>query len=526
MQSIQNIQNIISEYKHKAFISYAHEDLKWAEWLHDQLMFYKFPRSIRQIYQWLPESIGSIFRDKTHLSSGDLSKEIFEALHDSEYLIVICSPAAVASPWVDKEIEEFKKTHDVNNIIPFIVNGVPNSTDNECYPENLRNIENVELLGINMINDEKDVAFVKVIVSMFDELEFYIIWQQWEKKKKNRLILIIIALSFFTVIVLTFVVILYVQQRDIKKNISRAVAYQSEQLVEQGNSYLARKLLTEVVYDERDWFWNRYPYVPEVESALRLSYSNESVIIGKDSSFLNAGALMSKDSRYVLFNSLSTTYSLWNAETGTHIRDFDISEKGIKVQYSLDSRYVIVLYDNFIKYLNIETGEYERTIEISNIKDLSPDGRLVLTSYDTILKLYDIESKECLKVYDMSKEEGNVYFSRDGAYIVVHKFVRKIKDSMHYVSFFDVVTGNRVKSFKLHQPSFSFTYSPDYRYGAIGLNDYSIGIVELESGIRVNTLVGHTGLVRTICYSHDGKYIVSGGSDDTIKLWDVEHGSV
>ena len=36
--------------------------------------------------------------------------------------------------------------------------------------------------------------------------------------------------------------------------------------------------------------------------------------------------------------------------------------------------------------------------------------------------------------------------------------------------------------------------------------------------------IGHTGGVNSVCFSPDGRYILSGSSDNLIKLWDVETG--
>ncbi len=49
-----------------------------------------------------------------------------------------------------------------------------------------------------------------------------------------------------------------------------------------------------------------------------------------------------------------------------------------------------------------------------------------------------------------------------------------------------------------------------------------IALVENISGAR--TLAGHTGFVNTLAISSDGRYLISGSADDTIKIWEMATG--
>ena len=89
---------------YKAFISYSHSDERWARWLQRSLEKYKLPKTFRQSHPELPDRLYPIFRDRDELASGqELSESIRKAMEDSEALIVICSPAARASLWVNEE---------------------------------------------------------------------------------------------------------------------------------------------------------------------------------------------------------------------------------------------------------------------------------------------------------------------------------------------------------------------------------------------------------------------------------------
>ncbi len=92
--------------------------------------------------------IGAIFRDQNELPAGsDLSHSLTTALLASEWLIVVCSPAARQSRWVDLEIECFKQSRDSAKILCFIVDGepfagnVPGREELECFPAALGFLE-------------------------------------------------------------------------------------------------------------------------------------------------------------------------------------------------------------------------------------------------------------------------------------------------------------------------------------------------------------------------------------------------
>ena len=70
--------------------------------------------------------VGRIFRDTTDLGArADLTEELRRELEDSEYLIVLCSEAAVGSKWIEREIRYFLQFHDVDKILPVLADGEP-----------------------------------------------------------------------------------------------------------------------------------------------------------------------------------------------------------------------------------------------------------------------------------------------------------------------------------------------------------------------------------------------------------------
>ncbi len=148
------------------FISYRHADNKdlrrqWATWLHQGIETYEVPADLvgttNDRGEVIPERIFPIFRDEEELpADADLAAPIYRALDASKYLLVICSPRAVESTYVAKEIVYFKKLGREDRVLAAIIDGEPNASwdrgkqaagfrpEQECFPEPLRHRVNVE----------------------------------------------------------------------------------------------------------------------------------------------------------------------------------------------------------------------------------------------------------------------------------------------------------------------------------------------------------------------------------------------
>jgi hypothetical protein len=139
---------LAENYKYRAFISYSHSDEKWASWLHKSLETYKVPKPIvgnETAMGEIPPRLAPVFRDRDELPSAtNLGELLTESLRASATQIVICSPAAAQSHWVNEEIICFKRLGRSNRIFCLIVDGEPwasnkpGQEDQECFPQALR----------------------------------------------------------------------------------------------------------------------------------------------------------------------------------------------------------------------------------------------------------------------------------------------------------------------------------------------------------------------------------------------------
>lgn len=112
--------------RYRAFISYSHDDAKFAHWLHRKLESWRLPDKSR---------LTPLFIDRAELAAGsDLSTQVREALEQSAVLVVVCSPNARASRWVGLEIALFRSLHPGRPVLAALIDGDPDA----AFPDALR----------------------------------------------------------------------------------------------------------------------------------------------------------------------------------------------------------------------------------------------------------------------------------------------------------------------------------------------------------------------------------------------------
>ncbi len=133
-----------SPFKYRAFISYSHSDEKWARWLHRKLETYRLPKRLvgREAASGaVPARFSPVFRDRDELATAtNLGSTLVAALEQSACQIVICSPKAAQSRWVNEEILTFKRLGRSDRIFSLVGAGEPGASANpelaalECFP--------------------------------------------------------------------------------------------------------------------------------------------------------------------------------------------------------------------------------------------------------------------------------------------------------------------------------------------------------------------------------------------------------
>lgn len=213
-------------YRYKAFLSYAHADRKTAAWLFRRIERFRTPQGlVGADGRWgeVAARLTPVFRDREELPTmSALGEALLAALKESEFLIVLCSPAAARSRWVNEEIRAFRALNGAARVLSIIAEGDPAAAVGEgqsgCFPPALLAPEAeggppVEPIAADLRGDGDGdrLAFLKLAAGLLgvglDDLVHR------EARRRQRVQAAITALSSSVALVLAATTLFAVEQR-------------------------------------------------------------------------------------------------------------------------------------------------------------------------------------------------------------------------------------------------------------------------------------------------------------------------
>lgn len=457
--------------RYDAFISYSHSepDAFVAGKLHTMLEHYKVPKKIQEISG--KKKIERVFRDREELPlSANLAMGICEALENSEYLIVICSPRSVKSEWVQREIETFLLTHTKDKVLTLLAEGEPEVAfpDSLCYEEKILHRpdgkaetvrERIEPMAADVRGaDHREIEkklkeeFLRILAPMlgctYDELK-----QRHRDYMFRRVIAGVSAAAVLAVGVTAFT--LYqaakteAQYQEARRNQARYLAGISGDLLDSGDRMGALKTVMAITPDDPD---ADEPVVPEQMYALNqalYSYQHTDTIIDykTDRSYELDAQVRAQDgdqqeylspdgTAYFCLDQQGTAYVL-DVESGTctwkinpgKLKGYD----GGAFQYiaPISNNQMVAVSDEQILILDWKKKKVISKIERQGeeTKAVNPyyaiSGMKLAVTDGQILWIYDLEQKACIHQIEYEYESdrwfiiSSMVFNEDGSEIAM-----------------------------------------------------------------------------------------------------------
>ena len=195
--------------------------------------------------------------------------------------------------------------------------------------------------------------------------------------------------------------------------------------------------------------------------------------------------------------------------------------------------------DDSIRLWNVSTGRYigglwEHEAGVETLA-FSPDGTMLASgSRDDKIILWDMETRDV--IHTISEHEDDVWavaFSPDGKILA--------SGGGDKVSLWDVQTAELLQTFRrpidreipvdapeeltgdvptdLPANATSIVFSPDGKVLVSGSYDATIRLWDIATGEQLHTLEGHTYSITSVAVSPNGSIIASGSFDGTVLLW-------
>jgi len=161
----------------------------------------------------------------------------------------------------------------------------------------------------------------------------------------------------------------------------------------------------------------------------------------------------------------------------------------------------------------------------------SPDGQhLVTAGYDGLAKVWDIKTGKEVLSMDASWSITYVTYTPDGTQIIT-------SDDRGYIHTWDAVTGKLFSSIMAYNNGIAtMALSPDGQHMAVvgsvtsmnsqdeTIGSYEIGIWDIKTGEKVDSLPGHITQVTSIAFTRDGARLASASYDGNVMIWDASSG--
>ena len=285
----------------------------------------------------------------------------------------------------------------------------------------------------------------------------------------------------------------------------------------------------------------------------------------------------SPDGRTIATTGIDGTARVWDVATGNELRQFIHDSDVLLPDFSPDGQYMLTVSGNMAQLWDIQTAKEVRRFVGHTDSVLygkfSPDGKYVLTSSnDKTARLWDAATGQELRQF--IGHTGGVWavaFSPDGKYVLTGsedgtarlwdlmpktepRLIRTLgsgnifnaasvptalspdgqfvlhgfNERVDAVALWNIRTSD-VRYLPLESnanlatlPAYAF--SPDNDYLLAGGEDGVVWVWDTKKGQKLHQVLGHKAPVRAVAFSPDGRFLLSGSEDKTARLWDAKTG--
>jgi WD40 repeat protein len=236
------------------------------------------------------------------------------------------------------------------------------------------------------------------------------------------------------------------------------------------------------------------------------------------------------------------TVSLWDAQKGTFLQKLEgeaeepfveyyweglVFRRFYEAAFSLDGSHLVTAGSGGIWYYDLGQRRLIQQFQGSNAQKVvfGPDNRSIITSlYEQAnpASVFDMQSGKMVfslgEIYGRGSDYIQSAFSPNGQWIGT---LRSVWDEPYKLEVYDFTIKQFDRSLSLEKdiPPVSLAFSPSGDLVAIGFANGDIQLVDWKEQQVLTTLKGHHEAVTHVLFSADGRNVISGGVDGTVRTW-------